>query len=332
MSEETRIRGWLEALGCRNIRVSGSGNLVCSCPFHSDTHASFSISVDTGQFICFSESCGEKGGPVSFLMKAFGYSADKAVTAVKDLSLREGAGSGVPDTLQGILSYLDGIKTTDTPLNEAILGIYDFCPDYMIQRGFSDKKLLKKWEIGYDQESARVTIPVRDAGGKLVGISKRATHTDAQNKYLHLNFSKGNFLYGEHLLPSGGPLWVVEGQLDALAIDAMGLGGAVSTMGSRVTARQIDFLATLGRRKAKGTWKPCYKVILAYDQDLAGEAAMTKLGEGLESRGVYCFVAGVPPPHKDPCDLMSFGSPSDVETFQESVVPFTQLGKTYGNQ
>jgi DNA primase len=67
-------------------RVSASDNLNCRCPFHNDGSPSFSISLDTGKFICRSASCGIRGSFLKFYKLMEGVSWKRAISELKTQS------------------------------------------------------------------------------------------------------------------------------------------------------------------------------------------------------------------------------------------------------
>ncbi len=311
MSEADGENGWVwklaEEAGVTLLKMSGD-NVIGTCPFHQDHKRSFSINSDTGQYICFSESCGASGGLYSFLVEALHYSKDRA----KKLAEEYGAfaaqkrAEGWPEAKD----WKDRRKKKADPkdktvvMDEALLGIYDFCPKYMLKRGFS-KATLKAWEVGFDHDSERVVLPVRDQLGRLVGLSKRTTKNE-DPKYLHLNFQKNRHLYGLHRIEHRNDTIVVEGQTDHLAVwQALQLCpelrdhvGVVSTMGARVSKEQVDKLARFKR------------VILAFDAEVVkdnrkvdrdGLMATVKVGDDLLSRG-----------HRGVFALRKYGKAKDV--------------------
>ena len=307
----------MEAAGATKIKSSGL-NLVSCCPFHDDAHRSFSMNTETGQYCCFSETCGAQGGLVSFLMKGIGYGHKRAHAmaerfgAFADIK-GDGAWVEMPDwadrfVFNKALGSWSGVKHVE----ERILGLYDFCPRYLLKRGF-DKSVLKEWEIGYDFETKHVTIPVRDVESKCVGISRRVTWATDSAKYLHLEFQKSQYLYGAHKISTPATCWIGEGQLDAVALSQMGQD-AVSTMGARVSNAQISLLSDHG------------VVILAFDADGDGKRATVKVGEGLIEAGMgrHVYVADhYPFGAKDPADVLR-RHPRDRKRFLEELVPYDE--------
>lgn len=305
------IEKWMTEAGCTMIKPSGE-NLISLCPFHEDHHRSFSMNTQTGKYICFSESCGEYGGVLSFLLNACDYTFKRAKkAAIRFGALTEQAKYDDVSVDLPAWGARRKIILEDTVMEEKHLGLYDFCPTYMVQRGF-DKKTLREWEVGFDYEANRVTIPVRDHMGRLVGMTKRAID-DAWPKYLHLNFKKSKILYGEHKSSNRVPVWVGEGQIDALALWSLLGVNVVSTMGARVGNEQIQRL------------KQYPKVILAFDNDDDGVSATLRTGDVLTAAGKKeVFVADrYPPGLDDPSDLMQHGNLGQVMEFHRNLTPYS---------
>ncbi len=302
MSTE-QITQYLELAGVGLIKPSGD-NLIGICPFHEDTHRSFSMNAYTGQWVCFSESCGEYGGLFSFLVKGCGYPSTKAKEIVGEWD--DFYGKGTPEGWDvDFPTWADRRRMDDTqePIAEKLLGLYDFCPRYMKQREFK-KETLRRWEIGFDFETERVTFPVRDEVGNLIGISKRTTRNE-DPKYLHLGFKRSRVLYGEFFCPHNAVIWTSEGQTDALALWQMGVPYPTSTMSAQVGKRQIK---RLGRYS---------KVVMAFDLDSDGISAAQKVGGVLLEAGhrqVY-VARKYPKGVKDPAQLLEKGSAAEVARF-----------------
>src|SRR6185295_15208253 len=66
-------------------------------------------------------------------------------------------------------------------LPEALLGVFDFCPVRLLEEGFTEETL-EMHNIGFDRERHRITFPIRDVKGRLIGISGR-TVIDQIPKY-----------------------------------------------------------------------------------------------------------------------------------------------------
>lgn len=281
MAATSVIQSWLVKAGADKIRITKDGTeILCTCPFHQSRRGrvTFSFNTTKGLYTCFVPSCGASGSVVTFLQRAFGFSLEKAKRSVKNLTFEEGVNL---EEVQLLGDYRDRRKqetSTKTTITEGELGMFDFCPKYMLRRGYT-KETLKKWEIGFDAEDRRVVFPVRDRSGKLLGTSGRAIDKHVEPRYLHAGFDKSNVLYGEHFCRNVTGVVVVEGQTDALAIDQrarkilkrMNLG-VVGVLGANVPDAQV---AKLSRYN---------KVILAFDNDEAGQSAIASVGKRLNEK------------------------------------------------
>lgn len=145
--------------------------------------------------------------------------------------------------------------------------------------------LQKNPETGrvYDRFRNRLTIEIRDGRGEILGFGARAFGDD-QPKYLNspetARFSKGKLLYGldraKEAIRKEDAVLLVEGYFDRIACERAGAANAVASMGTALTAQQVDLLA-----------RQAATVIVAYDGDAPGIAAAYKAFPLLLARGVH---------------------------------------------
>jgi DNA primase len=155
----------------RFVKSSGPNNIGGPCPFHKggmEKRPSFYINTQTGVWIC--HSCGRKGSFPQFL-KELGASRAK-VDLVMELA-REEHVEKAPKAHD-----LHGHHF----ISEGLLGVLDFCPVSLVDDGF-DPDLLQKLDVGFDKADMRVTYPIRDLYGNLVGISGRTVEHNVQPRY-----------------------------------------------------------------------------------------------------------------------------------------------------
>jgi DNA primase len=156
---------------------------------------------------------------------------------------------------------------------------------------------LEMFEIGYNKNRCKIVLPIRDVKGKLVGFTERMDYDGEGPKYWHDHFSKSDHLYGLHLL-AGKPvkrLFLTEGQLDSVRLWQLGLR-ACAIMGSSISQEQVRLLVDNVH---------CEKLVLAFDNDEAGEKATLHAARLLAktrfSSTLYCAKY----PGKDPGELTS---------------------------
>lgn len=273
-----KVTAWLIAAGADYVRPSPEGVDV-RCFFHESRHRSrgytLNVNVKKGVFCCQSGVCG-RAGPISvILMERLGYSQQKAIRIQQDFASAE-----IPDLEKLALPAWEQrhVKAEETKrvetINPEILGAYNRCPKYMLNRGF-EKDTLRSWEVGFDRDAMRVTIPVRDATGRLVGVTKRAIDDSDHERYKHLYFDRAKTIFGAYRADSPKshePLKVVESQMSAMWAYQYDVPNVVATLGAKVSKDQMAWIARYSR------------VILAFDGDTAGRAATYKIGHYLSQK------------------------------------------------
>jgi DNA primase len=164
----------------------------------------------------------------------------------------------------------------------------------------------------YDRFRNRITFPIRDQRGRVLGFGARALSPDAQPKYLNSPegelYRKSHTLYGidraRGAIAKAQRATVVEGYTDVLALHQAGVEEAVAIMGTAITPEQVSMLAGLTDL-----------VVLALDADRAGADAMIRAQKVAGGRGLALRVAAMPE-GEDPADMLEEGS---VDRFMKLV-------------
>jgi DNA primase len=164
----------------------------------------------------------------------------------------------------------------------------------------------------YDRFRSRITFPIRDQRGRVLGFGARALSADSKPKYLNSPegelYRKSHTLYG--IERARGPIAkarraiVVEGYTDVIALHQAGIEEAVAIMGTAITPEQLAMLAGLTD-----------SVVLALDADRAGADAMIRAQRVAGGRGLELRVAAMPE-GEDPADMLQEGS---IDRFTEMV-------------
>jgi DNA primase len=174
---EATIRDVLSKYIDGPIRRAGPNNVVMRCPFHSDNSPSFAMSVRNGLYICY--ACGEKGGFRQFLAKVGLTRQDISYHfSVLLEQLRNNAPPPPnPGNPEGVI-----VADTNRHIPEELLGVFHRCPEMLLDEGFKEKTLLH-FGVGVDAKHNRITFPLRDLEGTLVGVSGRAMEDSAPMRY-----------------------------------------------------------------------------------------------------------------------------------------------------
>ena len=131
----------------------------------------------------------------------------------------------------------------------------------------------------YDRFRDRVTFPIRDRRGRVVGFGGRVVGA-GEPKYLNSPdgpvFHKGRELYGHYQVLRGrggrpARLVVVEGYMDVVALAEFGIDYAVATLGTAATRDHVQQL-----------YRSAREVVFCFDGDAAGrDAARRALEQAL---------------------------------------------------
>ncbi|MGI8749948.1 MAG: DNA primase [Thermoleophilaceae bacterium] len=156
----------------------------------------------------------------------------------------------------------------------------------------------------YDRFRERITFPLADARGRVLGFGARAMRDEQGAKYINTaegeTYHKGRQLFGIDLaraaVAKAGRVIVVEGYTDVLALHQAQITESVGIMGTAFTQEQMAELARVVG--ADGT------VYLALDADRSGQEAMLRAARMAADRSVALRVVQLPE-GKDPADLVT---------------------------
>lgn len=248
---------------------SGEDLMVC-CPYHKDgqeCRPSAGIRKEDGLFHCL--ACGETHS----LPEVVGYCFNSnAVYGYKWLIDR----FGISQQQREVVDF--DIRGTRKPpfvqktVTEEELDSYRYTHPYMYERGLTDQ-IIEYFDIGYDKDTRSITFPVRDVDGKVVFVARRNV------KYKSFNIPVGvdKPLYGLFELSKGAhsldKIYVCEGPFDCLRLWCNGKV-AVAGFGCLFNNLQISQLNDL----------PTRHIVLALDNDVAGQAAAERLKKQIKSK------------------------------------------------
>jgi len=316
------------------------------CPFHGEKTPSFVVTPDRGTYKCF--GCGEGGNAFGFLMAMENLTFPEAVrqlagehgieipeTGGADVSISENvreANAVAQDCYRACLRepgneglpYLESRGIDAATIDRFEMGFapdrWETVADALRAKRIAGKVgeqagLLKPGRNGgyYDLLRGRVTFPIKDVRGRVIGFGGRAVGAGQEPKYLNSPespvFHKRRSFFG---MPAAlepmrreGRAVVVEGYFDLVALERAGVHGVVATCGTALTddhAREL-------RRRTRN-------VVLLFDGDEAGQKAMERSLEVLLPEDLR-VQAAVLPAGQDPDDFLAERGPEALRNLVE---------------
>ena len=173
----------------------------------------------------------------------------------------------------------------------------------------------------YDRFRRRITFPLCDARGRVLGFGARALGADQQPKYLNSPegeiYHKGRQLFAVDVARAAAAkaqtVIVAEGYMDVLMLHQAGIRNTVGIMGTAMTPEQVGELARLAPT-----------VLLALDADAAGQEAMVRAERLARARKLAVRVVPLPV-GSDPADIVHGQGAQAMSELVERAIPFVRF-------
>jgi DNA primase len=329
------------------LKSAGGGQKKGLCPFHDEKSPSFHVTPSKGYFHCF--GCQTGGDVIAFLMKIDHLTFTETIERLADrigytLRYEEGSSSSAPvgNRSRLIAANAAAAKFYQDQLNTSPTAAH--AREVMTKRGF-EKAACEQFGVGYapdewdgltkhlraagftidelelaglskmgqrgpiDKFRNRLTWPIRDISGDVVGFGARKLASDEEDqgpKYLNTSetpiYKKSQVLYGLDVakkeIAKKRQVVVVEGYTDVMAAHLAGITTAVATCGTAFGADHIRII----RRLLMDDDAFRGEVIFTFDGDAAGQKAAMRAFNEDQKFVTQTFVA-VEPDGLDPCDL-----------------------------
>ena len=319
LKEEIRSANDIVDVVSQYVTLKRSGrNFFGLCPFHKEKSPSFSVSPDRQYFHCF--GCHKGGDVFTFISEIERISFKEALEF-----LAERARIELPVSQNSEFNKNQYLKDKMYKINAETAIFYHerlykplakIAQEYVKQRKL-DNKTLKAFKIGYsgeynelyknlkakgfkdeeilatglvnknnngeyiDRFRKRLMFPIMDVSGRVVAFGGRKLENNEKlAKYINSNenliYSKKKHLFAMNLAKqsTSKKIILVEGYMDAISLYQRGFDNVVASLGTALTEEQGRLLR-----------KYCEQVILSYDSDGAGQAAIMRGLSILENQG-----------------------------------------------
>lgn len=314
--ENDKVEIILESLGCHHIRRSGN-RYTCANP-DGDNLGAVNIFLPSLNVVNYTRSLDSISkypdlfSLVQFYNETDFFNALKYVCNSIGISTYEDFDADLPESIlltRELLSMIQNGEQSENdrplkPISERILSYYIPCVnDIFLADGISYSTQVI-FELGYDPESNRITIPIRNYDSVLVGIKGRLfKQAPADNcpKYIYLEpCNKGQILFGldktYQSIQKKHVCYVGESEKFVMQLFSYGDTNCVSVGGKGISHQQIEFLSRM-----------CVDIVLCFDKDVEQLELESIADKFIGDVNVYAIV--------DKIDLLDENeSPSDCES------------------
>jgi DNA primase len=357
-----------ELVGARTeLKPAGVRRLQGLCPFHDERTPSFGIDPVEKLYHCFGCGAGgdlfqfvmeteglDFGAALESLAERYRVPLERETEDPRDgarrqrrerlLALLERTAAYYVRVLwespeaAGAREYLAGRGLKEDALRAYRVGWAPDAWDRVLSgsrsAGYSDEELLATGLVQQsrrgliDRFRGRITFPLADERGRVLGFGARAMKPDQQPKYLNTSdgemFHKGRIVYGADLARAAaaraGRVVLVEGYTDVIALHQAGVPETVAQMGTALTENQIDAIARLAP-----------KALFCQDPDSAGQksvargiAALRGHNAGRSTRAVEFRIVRLPA-KQDPADVVLTAGAEEMRRLLETAVPIERF-------
>ena len=221
--------------------------------------------------------------------------AVKWICDVLDIDYYSNLDEDLPKSLQ-LTKMLVEMQSVDTesetekplkPISEKILSYFKpYVNDMFNEDGVSYETQVE-FEIGYDEFTNRITIPIRDDLGNLVGVKARYFYRQVpedEQKFIYIEeCARSQILYGLYktinFIKKAQRVFVTEAEKGVQQLYDKGYFEAVATGGSKISKSQIDKLTRL-----------CVPIIFVFDKDITKEELDDIASRFIDGTEVYALI------------------------------------------
>lgn len=291
----------LEELGCHHIRKKDGyfqcanpdgDNLTAVCVYENTnlTTINYTRDISNGKNIHT-----DLISLVEFYKnETFPY-AVKWICDVLDIDYYSNLDEDLPKSIQ-LTKMLVEMQSVDTetetekplkPIPEKILSYFKPYVNDMFNEDGVSYDTQAEFEIGYDEFTNRITIPIRDDLGNLVGVKARYFYRQVpedEQKFMYIEkCARSQILYGLYktinFIKKAQRVFVTEAEKGVQQLYDKGYFEAVATGGSKISKLQIDKLTRL-----------CVSIIFVFDKDITKEELDDIASMFIDGTEIYALI------------------------------------------
>lgn len=343
------------------LKKSGSG-FIGLCPFHNEKTPSFHVTPRLGIYKCF--GCGESGDVFSFVMQMEGISFPESLKTLAErygIDLPDEHIEGEDERTKKREGILHALKFAGLFFHRQLLELDEAEPArrYLEKRGY-DKQVWRSFGLGYasgnyallkearkegigdeylaeadlikpsnrndgffDTFRNRLMFPIFNPSGKVIAFAGRILEENKKTaKYINSAqtpvYNKSEVVYGVNFarneIRKEEEVILVEGYTDVITMNQFGVKNVVASSGTSLTSGQINVLQRYGK-----------KIVMIYDADNAGQAAMERGMNIALEEGMDVQLMELPEGEDPDSFIKQFGRESFLEYKKENSEDFVSF-------
>lgn len=299
--ENNLIETILTDLQCGHIKYHSSGNYFTASNPDGDNKQAIVVYANESlhcnnytRQIKKDDSSADLFDLVCYIKDITFFEGLKYVCSVIGIEYYHDFNEDIPESLlltQFILDMAESnVENDDKPLKPINPIILSYYKNYVNDMFFNDNisyETQQEFNIGYDEKTNRITIPIFSEIGDLVGVKGRLFKEQLDEddvKYLYLEpTSRSRVLYGLNktieYIKESGRVYVVEAEKGVLQGYSYGTRNIVATGGKEFSKSQIEMLTRLGAQ-----------IVLCLDKDVTKveiEELSNKFTDGVPIYYIY---------------------------------------------
>jgi len=277
--ENNYVEQILESIGCHHIKYHSSGGYWTSANKNGDNKQA--ITIRNNEFLYCENYTRQmiNSTRATDIIDLVCYSLDISFPqALKEICNEIGMSyyhdfdKDIPESFK-ILKLLEEMdenydEEKDRPLvpiSEDILLYYKSYVNELFYKDNIDYQTQKEFEIGYDEYTNRITIPIRSEIGDLVGVKGRLFKKDLEDddvKYIYIEpCSRAKVIYGLYktleYIKNKNRVYILEAEKSVLQLWNYDYKNCGATGGKKLSQYQIEMLVRLG-----------VDIVICFDRDV----------------------------------------------------------------
>lgn len=237
-----QVESVLDKIG---VEIAGetTNDFLCYCPFHGNRFSpSFSVSRESGTFLCFNAACAESGTFLELVQKIGKLGPFPAKRLI--ISAGSEKESNFKAKLEAKLNKKPLFVPWEAGNVQALKEQFWANPqavEYMYGRGFNDE-VLDYFDIGYSAKKDLLAVPMHEPAGKfVVGVVGRGIVDKKFKNSVGLPTSKALWNY-HRARRVGDTVVLTEASFDAMRVHQAGFPNVVACLGGNFSSHHFEQL------------------------------------------------------------------------------------------